>query len=335
MANDKDLISVIIPVYNIEKYLSRCLNTIARQSYSSLEIILVDDGSTDCSGVICDNFGKSDSRAIVIHQCKQGQWAARNAGQRIAKGFYIMFVDGDDYLHPDAIRTLYEFISKDDRFDLAMVNYLETYTFNEDFVSNDCPEAFELNQDSLIDGYFNKGSLFNPIWNKLFKSSLLDGVWAHNYFRGQDSDYVLRVFLKAQSGIWINQPLYFYFQRPESITHLPENQIIGNKCHVLFLYDNIIHLPQGKEKYLHLLLRSLFRAMIEYINISWNSNDNKYARLLCRGYEKSIRRQFWKDKHLRSLEKIALTVNVRYPHFVRLVKHFSRGKLSWHILGSF
>ena len=335
MFNDKELVSIIIPVFNIEKYLPRCLDSIARQSYSCLEIILVDDGSTDGSGIICDEFAILDRRAVVVHQLKQGQWAARNTGQRLAKGSYVMFVDGDDYLHRDAIQTLHEFIHSNDEFDLAMVNYRETDSISEEAESDCLSEVIELNQDSMIEGYFNGGSLFNPIWNKLYKSSLLNGLWAHDYARGQDSDYVLRVFLRANSAIWIKKTCYFYFQRGDSITHLPENQTIGNKCHVLFLYDNIINLPRGKEKYRHYLLRGLYRAMIEYIDCSWTNKDGKDARLLCRKFEKSVRRLFWKEDHIRPLEKTALTVNVRYPFFVRWIKHISRGKLSWHILGPF
>ena len=102
----EELISVIVPVYNIEGYLPRCLETIAAQSYQNLEIILVDDGSTDSSGQICDSFAEKDCRTIVIHQQNQGLWAARNTGQKIAKGDYLMFADGDDYMHLETLKIM-------------------------------------------------------------------------------------------------------------------------------------------------------------------------------------------------------------------------------------
>lgn len=123
---DEELISIIIPVYNIEKYLPRCLETIAAQSYRNLEIILVDDGSTDKSGEICDEYVEKDKRACVIHQRNQGLWAARNNGQRIAKGNYLMFVDGDDYMDLDAITTLYQAINHVKQYDIAIIDYKKT-----------------------------------------------------------------------------------------------------------------------------------------------------------------------------------------------------------------
>ena len=124
--NESELISIIVPVYNIESYLSKCLDTIGRQTYRNLEIILVDDGSTDSSGFLCDDFARKDPRTIVIHQPNQRQWAARNAGLRVAKGEYIMFVDGDDYIHLDTVKVLYEAIKQDRPFDMAMINYTGT-----------------------------------------------------------------------------------------------------------------------------------------------------------------------------------------------------------------
>ena len=95
-----DLISVIIPIYNIEKYVERCIKSIINQTYSNLEIILVDDGSSDSSPEICDKFANIDSRIIVIHKKNGGLSDARNNGLKIAKGNYISFIDGDDYIKP-------------------------------------------------------------------------------------------------------------------------------------------------------------------------------------------------------------------------------------------
>ena len=108
---EKELISVIVPVYNAEAYLPRCLDCLANQSYNNLEIILVDDGSTDSSGRICDEYVARDSRAKVIHKTNQGAWAARNTGQAASKGEYMLFPDADDYFHPDYIALLYRAIN--------------------------------------------------------------------------------------------------------------------------------------------------------------------------------------------------------------------------------
>ena len=107
----KPILSVIIPVYNIKNYLEECLNSVINQTLKEIEIILVDDGSTDGSAKICDNFASKDNRIIVVHQKNQGAGMARNAGIEIANGKYITFTDGDDYLETSAFETLIKAIT--------------------------------------------------------------------------------------------------------------------------------------------------------------------------------------------------------------------------------
>ena len=101
-------ISIIVPVYNLENYLERCVRSLLQQSYSNLEVILVDDGSLDNSPKICDTLCKEDQRIICIHKKNGGLSSSRNVGLDMASGDYILFVDGDDYVHPDMVRTMYE-----------------------------------------------------------------------------------------------------------------------------------------------------------------------------------------------------------------------------------
>lgn len=108
--SDSPLISVIIPVYNVEKYLHRCLDSVIEQTYKNLEVILIDDGSTDHSGEICDDYAAKDVRIHVIHQENQGVSAARNKGLDTAKGEYIAFVDSDDYILPEMYAKMLECI---------------------------------------------------------------------------------------------------------------------------------------------------------------------------------------------------------------------------------
>ena len=154
---EEPLISVIVPVYNVETFLLRCLESITSQTYHNLEIILVDDGSTDSSGEICDSFVKTESRASVIHQENGGLWYARNTGQKEAKGDFIMFVDSDDYLHVDAIRVLYEALVQHPTCGLSMCKYKQTFTLDEDIrkVGENRTEIWSVEQ--LI--YNHKGAL--------------------------------------------------------------------------------------------------------------------------------------------------------------------------------
>ena len=114
------LISVIVPVYNVEEYLPRCLRAISEQTYRNLEIILVDDGSTDGSGAICDEFAENDSRVKVIHQPNTGLWAARNTGHGAANGEFLFFPDADDYFSRDLVSLLYKAINSGNGYNLAI-----------------------------------------------------------------------------------------------------------------------------------------------------------------------------------------------------------------------
>lgn len=117
-------VSIVVPVYNIERYLAECINSLVLQSFQNIEIILINDGSTDSSGKICDDYARSYSNIVVVHQCNQGVSAARNAGIKIAKGKYIMFVDSDDWLSIDMVETLY-MTQKKHHTDLCIMGYAE------------------------------------------------------------------------------------------------------------------------------------------------------------------------------------------------------------------
>lgn len=108
------LISIIVPIYNIEKYVSKCIESILQQTYQNIQIILVDDGSLDQSGIICDKYAALDCRIEVIHQCNQGLVVARKSGLKIARGEYIGFVDGDDYISHDMYDKLLKEIQQND-----------------------------------------------------------------------------------------------------------------------------------------------------------------------------------------------------------------------------
>ena len=337
LVSQEELISVIVPVYNIEDYLPKCLETIAAQTYRNLEIILVDDGSTDGSGRICDEFARKDPRAVVIHQENQKQGATRNAGKRVARGTYIMFVDGDDFIHPDTIAILHDAINRDGGYDIAMIDYQEAeqgadveYEVNEEE-----GRCLKLSQDDLLAGFFNGSSLYNPIWNKLFRKELIEDIWSANYLRGQDSDFVLRTFLKTEKAIWFRLPLYFYVQRQGSVTHNEQSELIGRQSTVVLLYDNLRNLPVDKQCYQHYLLRELYRAMVYYIQCTYSKSVEKEVHAHCLKIESAVRKIYWEDNHFSALEKTAMTLNVRYPNFVWRMKKLTRNRLSWHMLSKF
>ena len=125
---EQDLISVIIPVYNVEKYLKRCMDSVLKQTYSNIEIIIVDDGSTDTSGSLCDEYWKKDSRITVFHKENGGLSSARNFGLERVSGNYVCFIDSDDFIHENYISFMYDKIIKND----ADICYCKSTKFTDD-----------------------------------------------------------------------------------------------------------------------------------------------------------------------------------------------------------
>lgn len=213
----KDLISIIIPVYKVEKYIKKCIDSIICQSYRNLEIILIDDGSPDESGKICDQYATIDNRIKVIHQKNGGLSAARNAGIKVAKGKYIAFVDSDDYIKSDMISNLYDDINKE-KADISICGY---YLVKDDVVSycEHCNEKFTLSgieaMNHLYDDYCVLTSL---AWNKLYKREVFKYI---KFAEGKvhEDDIIILDILKVCKKISFNlKPEYYYIQRTDSIT---------------------------------------------------------------------------------------------------------------------
>ncbi len=329
--DESELISIIVPIYNIERYLPKCLDTISRQTYQNLEIILIDDGSTDNSGSICDEFAKKDSRAIVIHQQNGGQGNARNVGQRIAKGNYIMFVDGDDYLHSDALRIMHEAINTKNGYDIVEIGWKPTQSDKEDIESRVYYHYKELTQEELL----GRIHLPNVLWDKLFRRRVIKDIWAKGYAIAEDCDYIIRAYLNVEKAILIDQCLYYYTQRPDSILNSPKANIIGPKCVTQIMYDNLTNDYSDKKHLQHYLLKQLYTNMCYLINNTWNTEDKETIQNFCKHYERLIRKTYWNNRYIGFVEKVAMTTNVLYPGFIRTTKRISNGMLSWHIFSKF
>jgi len=330
---EHDLISVIVPVHNIEDYLPKCLETLAHQTYEKLEIILVDDGSTDRSGLICDDFAARDPRAKVIHHKEnKQQWAARNSGQAAASGEFIMFVDGDDYLHLDTLRTMHEAIHQDGGYDVAIVNYARTVSDTEDIVTERPLEYASLTREVLMEEFFFR---WCALWNKLFRRDVIQNTWAHDYERSQDVDYTFRAILNIRRAVWIKSTYYYYRQREGSTVHRQGARLLEAKCLAKLMFDNILHLPTDKMKFQPLLLKKLYETMIVLIEIAWNSPEKKAVISLCQQYETRMHSLFWHNVHLGTIQKTALLLDIKFPHTIRLMKRLTNNGFSWTSLRPF
>ena len=161
----KDLISVIVPVYNVESYLNRCIESLVRQTYKYLEIILVDDGSLDGCPHICDKWSERDNRIHVIHKTNGGLSSARNAGLKVAKGEYIAFLDSDDWIHTKFIEHLYITI-KDYKVDIAACDICQVYTEKQDEKINKLSVKIYSTEEAL-ETLINGETIRAVAWNKI------------------------------------------------------------------------------------------------------------------------------------------------------------------------
>lgn len=208
-------ISVIVPIYNIEKFLPRCLDSILSQTYRNLEIILVDDGSIDCSGEIADQYEKKDSRIKVIHQVNSGVSVARNRGLDHATGDYIGFVDGDDYVEPDMYETLMQIINEH-HVDIAHCGYQMVYPSRVDYYYNSGEKIKLSHDEGLLE--LLKGTRVEPgLWNKLYKAELFKQIRLPiGVTETEDLLCNFEVFLLADTSFFYDVSKYHYILRSGS-----------------------------------------------------------------------------------------------------------------------
>ena len=212
----KDLVSIIIPVYNVEKYLDKCIQSVLQQTYDNLEIILVDDGSTDLSGEMCDKYSKMDSRIIVIHKKNGGLSSARNTALDIMKGNFVFFLDSDDYVDKYLIEYLLEDIYKYNA-DIAECNFYDVY--GEKLIYIDYlkkVKAYDIAKAIEIDLSSKGGSV--AACGKLSKREIFADLRFREGKIGEDSFAIVDTLSRASCVVIDNRPLYYYFHRKNSIS---------------------------------------------------------------------------------------------------------------------
>lgn len=217
--NFQILVSIIVPVYNVEAYLSRCIDSLCGQSYINLEIILVDDGSTDRSGDICDRYKISDHRIEVIHQSNGGLSAARNAGINTARGQYLAFVDSDDFVDVQYIDTLLNLALLYDA-EIAMCDYYkgEEFTFPKGRSKHKVQMCMA--EDMLRDWHGKYKRLETVAWNKLYKRELFteSGIRYPKGYYHEDVQTTHLLVNEADKVVITDAKLYYYYHRKSSIT---------------------------------------------------------------------------------------------------------------------
>lgn len=240
------LVTIIIPVYNVEKYLKSCVESLTKQTHKDIEIILVDDGSPDNSGILCDTLAETDSRIVVIHKENGGVSSARNAALDIMKGDFVTFVDGDDYIDEDFISCMYNAITKNNA-DIATCGHYRVefdgtlksiYTLSDNADDIICKTGIE----SLTDMFYGETCSASS-GSKLYKKSFFDKLRFPGYVMGEDTYVVYHAFSEAKKIAHTNKPLYYYVQHESSVTNKKANYI--KFYDYVRLYDHILEVDKN------------------------------------------------------------------------------------------
>lgn len=259
MSQEKALISIIIPVYKVEKYLEKCIQSVINQTYENLQIILVDDGSPDNCGKICDEYAKKDHRIEVIHKSNGGLSDARNKGLEIAKGEYIGFVDSDDYIESDMYEVLYNLL-KQYNVDVSICNFY-TVSQGKIAIKNADNGIKEYNRIEILKEILLDNNIQSYAWNKLYKKELFNEIKYPVGKKYEDIGTTFYLLEKCNKVVVTGKPEYYYINRQDSIVNnVTETTIIDYIELIMQRYDyieeNIKELSSYNKDYLKRILKT-------------------------------------------------------------------------------
>ncbi len=308
-------ISVIVPVYKAERYLKDCVDSILNQTFSDLEILLVDDGSPDGCGAICDDYAAREPRVTAIHQENQGQSAARNHAMKYAKGNWICFVDSDDLIHPQMISALYEAV-RESGAGISMCQMLEARSLPEDFMN---PreigfKVFSIDESTLV-SLFDKKEY--PAWVSCAKLIRRDLVESYPFQPGriyEDNEAVCRWVVKGKILAKSQEALYFYRTNPISTT---QSAFSLKKLDYLWALESIIRFYHGlgyrtlTQRFCDMYASA---ASVDYYHVCYELQQRDIAR----GIYRNIRKLFLWDRIPITKPQFETLLGVLHPNLIRL-----------------
>ncbi|MEE0691753.1 MAG: glycosyltransferase [Lachnospiraceae bacterium] len=312
MVNNKPLVSIIVPVFNVEKYLPKCIESLLRQTYTNLEIILSDDGSTDESSLICDRYAVYDSRIKVIHKENGGLSDARNAGLGILTGEYVTFVDSDDYLEKDAIEIL-AMTAIEHRIPIVHMNsYIVSYDYK--IIENQSSGTRKVSictSEEYIQGMCEKRKS-ESVCDKLFKAELFHERRFEKGRLNEDFFFLSKMLFTDLKIAEIDYSGYNYYQRSGSITNSGYGKSLVDSVKNAYELKELAHIENPKlEKYFARL--TLFQARTLFIVIPWkNVKEDKTDYIDSFHYlRKSI--SFIKEVNLSKQDKLIVQSIDKFP----------------------
>ena len=300
------MISIIIPVYNAEEYLSECIESVLGQTYKNIELLLINDGSTDKSGEICDEYAQRDPRIQVIHKPNGGVSSARNMGLCHFKGEYVTFVDADDLIDRDFAKKMYENANQNDS-NLVFCRFARYVEGNVYLFKEDLPLALQLDRDNkekidFLSRFFNsKKYIPSSACRILYERKIVTGVFFHKDIRiGEDWMFLLHSILRADRVSSVNEVLYFYRANSNSATHSFYKDYLNNQLNILYELDSLFgDMKEAKNMLLGYSALLCYQAVV---------NEIKNPSGICRKNIKEIRKSklyhYFKIKNLFKVNNI-------------------------------
>lgn len=321
-----DKISIIVPVFNVEKYLSKCIESLVKQTYKNIEILLINDGSQDNSLNICKEWEKKDDRIKVFSQRNQGLSEARNTGIKNAKGNYICFVDSDDLVLSDFIEILYYLIKKYG-CEIAQVNFIEKTDDEIEKKINIEKQIFNekiLSSRDMIKGLTTNDHKKNVIvWNKIYKKELFENLSFKNGKIYEDEFFTWKVFMKCKKIAVSDKILYVYRIRKNSIMNLQRKKIsIKNLDYLEALEERMETFKNIRDMELYnlTLINYCYRLILYYNKFDGKNSENKKIKIeLKNKYKKNLGKML-KSKELKLISKLFAIAILIFPNLYNIKK---------------
>lgn len=321
------MISVIVPVYNVERYLRRCVESIEKQTYEDIEIILIDDGSTDNSGKICDELKLEDSRIKVLHISNGGAARARNYGLNEACGDYISFIDSDDWIMPTFLEALIR-VCENNNADIAKCEVIDVKSEKDEVVTPERINVKVYEPVEILNNIYMNRKLFNvAIMNKLYKKSIFEGLRFKEGIINEDEEILCRIILNSKRIAITNEVLYCYFLSQNSVTRSkfrPKNMDII-KC-----FD--ARISQLKNEKYHVALMQTYADYQKTLGILcfnvYTSNWNEKEKYLKQIKEKihEVNKANKQNKYFSMSEKIKFSMRIHFPKIMQIFSEWKNRK---------
>ncbi len=305
------LISVVVPVYKVEKYLNLCVDSILNQSYTNLEIILVDDGSPDNCPAICDAYAEKDPRIKVIHKENGGLSDARNAGIEVATGKYLGFVDSDDYIAPDMYEKLYSIITENS-CDMAICQAAVVQE-NEKATYEDSDEVYVFESNEALYQMISKKLFTVNTWNKLYKRELFDKIRFPKGMLYEDLATTYKLILLSGKVAYSPMKKYAYLQRQGSIMNLTGYKVKTDKIKIV---EEMLSRLKDQELQAG-MLRYILNDIYKMASCGNLTENKEYLDAFSTLY--NDKKEIFKNRHLSLKEKAVLSMAAKSPRVLQML----------------